>query len=140
MSALEYAMEYLKMREAFGQPIARFEGVQFKLAEHWAKLDALRLLGYKSLWMYRKEQQEDSFSRFEVTKSCAEAKMLAPAFAFNAINDAIQWFGAFGYTTECPLELALKGVRSYFWAEGSLEIMKIIVARELLGKKYVAYR
>jgi acyl-CoA dehydrogenase len=139
MSSLEQAMDYIKMRSAFGQPIGRFEGIQFKLSEHWARLDALRLLGYKALWAYGKEQDK-SYSRFEVTRLCAEAKMLAPKFAFEAINDAIQWFGAFGYTTECPLELALKGVRSYYWAEGSLEIMKIIVARELLGKEYVAYR
>jgi len=140
MSSLEYAMEYIKSRKAFGQPIGRFEGIQFKLSEHWAKLDAVRLLGYKALWMYGKEQTEKAFSRFEVTKLCAEAKLLAPIFAFEAINDAIQWFGAFGYTTDCPLELALKGVRSYFWAEGSSEILKIIISRELLGKDYVAYR
>ena len=140
MSALDYAMDYLKSRTAFGQPIGRFEGIQFKLSEHWAKLDAVRLSGYKALWMYGKEQTDRSYSRLQVTKLCAEAKLLAPVFAFEAINDAIQWFGAFGYTTECPLELALKGVRSYFWAEGSLEIMKIIIARELLGKDYVAYR
>lgn len=76
----------------------------------------------------------------ETPRLCAEAKLLAAQFAFEAVNDAIQWFGAFGYTVECPLELALKGIRSYFWAEGSLEIMKIIVARELLGKDFVAYR
>jgi len=140
MSSLEYAMKYLKARKAFGQPIGRFEGVQFKLSEHWAKLDALRLLGYKALWAYGKEQTEKAFSRFEVTKLCAESKLLAPVFAFEAINDAIQWFGVYGYTVECPLELALKGVRSYYWAEGALEIMKIIVSRELLGKDYAAYR
>ncbi len=140
LSALAQAMEYLKTREVFGQPIGRFEGVQFKLAEHWTKLDAIRLLSYKALWMYGKEQSEKSYSRFQVAQVCAEAKMLAPEFAFEAINDAIQWFGAYGYTIECPLELALKGVRSYYWAEGALEIMKIIVARELLGRDYIAYR
>jgi acyl-CoA dehydrogenase len=140
MSALEKAMEHLKLRTAFGQPIGRYEGIQFRLAEHWAKLSAVRLLGYKALWMYGKNQREGAYSRYATTTACAEAKLLAPAFAFEAINDAIQWFGAFGYTTDCPLELALRGVRSYFWAEGTLEIMKIIVARELLGKNYLAYR
>ncbi|GAB6273531.1 MAG: acyl-CoA dehydrogenase family protein [Peptococcaceae bacterium] len=140
MSALEQAMEYLKLRTAFGQPIGKFEGIQFKLAEHWAKLEAVKLLGYKALWIFRKKQAEKVYNGFEATKLCASAKLLAPVTAFEAINDAIQWFGAFGYTTECSLELALKGVRSYFWAEGSLEVMKIIVARELLGKDYIAYR
>jgi acyl-CoA dehydrogenase len=140
MSALEQSMEHLRARKIFGQPVGRFEGVQFKLAEHWARLDALRLLGYRALWMCAQEQKDGTYSRFEVTRGCAEAKMLGPRFAFEAINDAIQWFGAFGYTTDCPLELALKGVRSYWWAEGALEIMKVIVARELLGKDFVAYR
>ena len=140
MSALEQAMEHIKARKVFGQPVGRFEGVQFKLAQHWAQLDAARLLGYKALWAYWKEQTEGSYDRFEVTKLCAEAKLIAAPAAFNAINDAIQWFGAYGYTTDCPLELALRGVRSYFWAEGALEILNIIVARELLGKAYIAYR
>ena len=140
MRSLERSMEHIKSRRVFGQPIGRYEGVQFKLAEHWARLDAVRLLGYKALWAYHKEQTEKSFSRFEVTRLCAEAKLLAAPSAFEAINDAIQWFGAYGYTTDCELELALKGVRSYFWAEGSLEIMKLIVARELLGRDFLAYR
>ncbi len=116
MSSLNYAMEYLKIRKAFGNPIGKYEGIQFKLAEHWARLQAVRLSGYKALWMLKREK-EGKGSRLETTRACAEAKMLAPVFAFEAINDAIQWFGAFGYTEECPLHLALKGVRSYFWAE-----------------------
>lgn len=137
MSSLEQAMERLKSRRAFGQPLAHFQSIQFKLAEHWAQLEALRLAGYRALWMYGREQQDQTYNRFQVTKACAEAKMLAPMIAFNAINDAIQWFGAFGYTIECPLDLALKGVRSYYWAEGTLEVMRTIVSRELLGKEYI---
>lgn len=138
-AALSEAIAYIKIRQAFGQPIGKFEGLQFKIAENWAKLDAVKLLGYQALWSYGEEQQGRK-SRWETTRLCAEAKMLAPVFAFEAINEAIQCFGAFGYTEECPLHLALKGVRSYFWAEGTLEIMKIIVGRELLGKEFVAYR
>lgn len=140
IACLEQAMDYVKKRHAFGQPIGRFEGIQFQLAQHWARLQAFKLMGYKALWMYGKEQKERVFSRFEVTQTCASAKLLAVPAAFEAINDAIQWFGAYGYTTDCPLELGLKGVRSYFWAEGALEIMKIIVARELLGREFGALR
>jgi acyl-CoA dehydrogenase len=140
MSALEQAMEYLKIRSVFGQPLAKYEGVQFKLAEHWTKLEALRLLAYRALYSYGKARKDGSVGRFEVTKQCAQAKLMAPIFAFEAINDAIQWYGAFGYTQECPLETALSGVRSYYWAEGALEIMRVIVARELLGKEFVATR
>jgi len=139
-AALELGMDYIKQRKAFGQPIGRYEAIQFKLAEHYAKTDAVRLLGYRALWMLEKEQRENKYSRFEVTKAVAEAKMLAPTIAFDAMNDVLQWYGAFGFTAECPVEMGLRGVRSYMWAEGSTEIMKIIVARELLGKEYIAYR
>lgn len=139
MSCLEQAMEYLKIRKAFGTPIARYEGIQFPLAENWSKLEAARLLGYNALWAYGKELKGEG-TRKETTKLCAMAKTVAVPLAFEAINDAIQWFGAFGYTTECPLELSLRAVRSYYWAEGSREIMRIIVGRELLGKEFVATR
>jgi acyl-CoA dehydrogenase len=138
MSALEMGMEYIKQRKAFNQPIARYEGIQFKLAEDYARVDAARLLAYRALWMYDQEQRSRGFTRFEVTKAVAEAKMLAPVIAFETINDVLQWYGAYGYTLDCPIEMGLRGVRSYMLAEGSTEIMKIIVARELLGKEFLA--
>jgi acyl-CoA dehydrogenase len=140
LAAVDAGIEYIKQRKAFGQPIARYEGVQFKLAEDYARIDAIRLLAYRALWMFDQEHRNKAFNRFEVSKAIAESKMLAPVVAFETINDVLQWFGAFGYTTECPIEMGLRGVRSYMLAEGSTEIMKIIVARELLGKEFVAYR
>jgi acyl-CoA dehydrogenase len=140
MSCLEQAMDYIKIRHTFGTPIAKYQGVQFKLAEHWTKLEGARLLAYRALWTYSKALAGGKVGRFEVTKACAMSKLMAPILAYEAINDAIQWYGAFGYTSECPLRLALGGVRSYYWAEGAMEIMRIIVARELLGKEFVAYR
>ena len=140
MASLEAGLEYIKQRKAFGEPIGRYEGVQFKLAEDYARVDAVRLLTYRALWMFEQERHNHAFSRFEVSKAIAEAKMLAPVIAFETINDVLQWFGAFGYTLDCPIEMGLRGVRSYMLAEGSTEIMKMIVARELLGKEFVAHR
>jgi len=140
MAALDAGMEYIKQRKAFTLPIGRYEGIQFKLAEDYARVDAARLLAYRALWMYDQEQKNHAFGRFEVTKAIAEAKMLAPVTAFETINDVLQWFGAYGYTLDCPIEMGLRGVRSYMLAEGSTEIMKIIVARELLGKEFIASR
>ena len=140
MAALEAGIEYIKQRKAFGQPIGRYQGVQFKLAEDFARVDAARLLAYRGLWLFDKSQHDNKISRFAVSKAIAEAKLIAPVVAFEAINDALQWFGAFGYTLDCPLEMGLRGVRSYMLAEGSTEIMKMILARELLGKEFIAYR
>jgi len=138
LSCLEQAMERIKQRTTFGQPIARYQGVQFKLAEHWTRLEAQRLLAYRALWAFDRCQREGDGDPREVTRLCAESKLLAPSIAFEAINDAIQWHGAHGYTVQCPLELALKGVRSYYWAEGALEIQRLIVGRELLGRDFTA--
>ncbi len=138
MSALEYGIQYLKERKTFGSPIGKYQGIQFKLAEDYAKIEAMKLLAYKALWMLDREIKGESVSRFEVSKNAAVAKMLAPMWAFEIINDAMQWFGAFGYTTECPLEMGLRGARSYLWAEGSNEVMRMIVARELLGKDFLS--
>lgn len=140
LKSLENAVNYMKQRQAFGQTIARYEGLQFALAEDYAKIEAARLLAYKALWLYDREQKGDRISRFEVSKAIALAKMLAPIWAFDAINDAMQWQGAFGYSRECQEQRALRGVRSFALAEGSTEVMKLIVARELLGKEYLAYR
>ncbi|MDI6708531.1 MAG: acyl-CoA dehydrogenase family protein [Candidatus Thermoplasmatota archaeon] len=137
--ALENGIKYIKERKAFGKPIAKYEGIQFLLAEHYSKIQAVRELAYKALWLFDRER-EGKAKRFEVSKAIAMAKMLSPKWAFEAINDVMQWQGAFGYTKECPDQTALRGVRSFTLAEGSTEIMKIIVARELLGKEFLSYR
>ena len=138
--ALENAISYMKQRQAFGRAIARYQGLQFVLAEDYSRLEAARLLGYKALWMYQQEQREGKFSRFQVSQAVAMAKMLAPLWAFDAANHAMQWQGAYGYSMDCPEQRALRGIRSYTLAEGSTEVMKLIVTRELLGKEYLAYR
>jgi len=138
--ALENAIGYMKQRQAFGRAIARYQGLQFVLAEDYSRLEAARLLGYKALWMYQQEQREGKFSRFQVSQAVAMAKMLAPLWAFDAANHAMQWQGAYGYSMDCPEQRALRGIRSYTLAEGSTEVMKLIVTRELLGKEYLAYR
>jgi acyl-CoA dehydrogenase len=134
--ALEIAADYIKQRRAFGQPIARFQGVQFQLAEHWSRLEAAHALAYKALWALKMEQ-EGRIGRFEVTKVVASAKLFAVEAAKAALDNAMRWMGAFAYTEESPVALAWKAVKSYDWAEGSLDIMRLIVAREILGREYI---
>ncbi len=137
--SLENGIAYIKERKAFGKPIGKYEGIQFKLAEHHVRIQALRELTYKGLWTYDRESQGLA-SRFDVSMAMAMSKSVASNWAFDAINDVMQWQGAFGYTRECPDQKALRGVRSFSLAEGSVEIMKLIIARELLGKEFLAYR
>jgi len=136
---LENAMTHMKSRKTFGVSIAQHEGLQFSLVEDYIKIEAARLLAYKALWMFQCEQKAGRSQRFEVTKAVAMAKAVAPTWAFEAINHALQWQGAFGYSRECPEQKALRGIRSFSFAEGTVEIMKLIVARELLGKEYITH-
>lgn len=136
-SAIERAIEYMKTRVAFGKPIAKFQGLQFQVSDNVARLEAAKQLGYKALWMYGLEQSEHRFTRMEISKEIAMAKLVATTWAFDAINDALQWEGAYGYSKDSPEEWALRGIRSFMLAEGSREIMKVIIARETLGKEFM---
>lgn len=137
--AIEQAIEYAKTRNAFGKPLAHHQGVQFPLVEGYAHMEALELLGYKTLWTFEKERQGKA-GRFEVSRQAAIGKMVCMDWGFKAINDALQVFGALGYTHECPVQAALRAIRSFGWAEGTKEIMKVIVSRELIGKEFVAHK
>ncbi|MGD8506888.1 MAG: acyl-CoA dehydrogenase family protein [Candidatus Bathyarchaeota archaeon] len=139
--ALELGMEYTKERVAFGRPIAKFEGIQFELADAWAELESLRSLVYRTAWMMDKKYEEGKFSAKIVGKYVSACKLKIPPFAFDIFKRVMLWFGAYGYTKECPLEMGLRGIMSYMiGAEGTLNIQRIIIARELLGSKYTPYR
>ena len=139
--ALDIGMEYIKERKAFGRPIAKFQGIQFELADDWAHLEALRSLAYRTAWMMDKRYKENKFTPLEVTRMIAACKLIAPHFAFDVYKRSMIWLGAWGYTKECPLEMGLRGIMSYcVGAEGSTNIQRIVIAREILGKDYIAYK
>ncbi|MHA2399771.1 MAG: acyl-CoA dehydrogenase family protein [Promethearchaeota archaeon] len=133
------ALNYVKERTVFGKPLAKFQEINFRLAEHYTKLEMLKSLGYEALRAIDLEQ-EGKGDRFETSKIVAMSKMFASDWACEAINDVIQWQGAFGYSRECPDQAAWRAVRSFSLAEGTREVMKMIVARELLGKELTSYK
>ena len=138
--ALESGIEYIKERRVFGSPLAKFEGMQFQVAEDYAKLESARLLVYKAAWMLDQMYTKNRFSHKEINKAVASAKLIAPTVAFDIIKDVLIWHGAYGYTKEAGLEKGLRGVASYIMgAEGAQNIMKIIISRELLGKEFAPY-
>lgn len=139
--ALEIGMDYIKERKAFGRPIGKFESIQFELADDWAYLQALRSLAYRTAWMNDKRYKEKKFSALEVSRMIAACKLIAPHFAFDVFKHVMLWLGAYGYTKECPLEMGLRGIMSYcIGAEGTANIQRIVIARELLGKDYISYK
>ncbi len=140
-AGLEMGMEYIKEREAFGRPIASYEGIQFPLVEHYTDIEATKLLVYRAAWMMDKMYQEGRFTPFDVAKATAMAKLRAPIQAFDTLNEVSNWFGALAYTKEHPIEMGVRGVRSYsIGAEGAQNIMRLIIARELLGSEFLPYK
>ena len=82
----------------------------------------------------------DNAHRSEVVRAVASVKLAAPQVAFECVRRVMMWFGAAGYTKDVGLDLGFRGVTSYLvGAEGGLNIMRIIIGRELLGKEFVPY-
>ena len=140
-AVLEMGMDYIKERKAFGRPIASYEGIQFPLAEHYANIESAKLLTYKAAWMMDEMYREGRFTQHDVALAAAMAKLRAPIHAFSAMNEVADWFGALAYTKEHPLEMGIRGIRSYsIGAEGTQNIMRLVIARELLGSEFLPYR
>jgi acyl-CoA dehydrogenase len=137
----QMGVEYIKERTAWKRPLASYEGIQFPLAEQYAEIEATRLLAYKAAWIMDQMYQEGRFSHHDVALAAALAKMKGPLVGFEVMNEVANWFGALAYTKEAPIEMGIRGIRSYsIGAEGTMNIMKLIIARELLGAEFLPYR
>jgi len=131
-ASLDENVEYVKQRKAFGRPIGQFESVQSRIVEGYTKVEAARLLCYRTLWLKDKGQK--------ITKESAMIKWYAPLISFGVVNDCLQNRGAIGYTTECMDEYRLREIRGAMIGDGTTDINKIVVAREILGREYLPYR
>jgi acyl-CoA dehydrogenase len=140
--ALEIGMAYIKERQAFGQPLGKFEGIQFELVDLWTQVEAVKWQCRRAAWLLdRYTLRGDSSHRSEVDRAVAAVKLTAPPIAFETVKRVMMWFGAAGYTKDVGLELGFRGIMSYLvGAEGGLNIMRIILGRELLGKEFVPYK
>jgi len=140
-AALDMGIEHIKNRKSFGRPIGSFEGIQFPLAEYYGDIESDKLLTYKAAWLMDQMYKNNKFSHHDVALFAALSKLRAPVHAFKVMNEVADWIGAMGYTKEYPIEMGIRGVRSYsIGAEGTMNIMKIIIARELLGKEFLPYK
>ncbi len=140
-AALDLGIDHIKHRSAFSRPIACFEGIQFPLAEHYGNIESDKLLTYRAAWIMDQMYQGKGFDHHDVALAAALSKLRSPVHAFQVMNEVADWLGATGYTKEYPIEMGIRGIRSYsIGAEGTMNIMKIIIARELLGKKFLPYK
>jgi acyl-CoA dehydrogenase len=139
--ALDLGMDYIKERRAFEQPLAKYQGIQFDLAEMAAHHEAVKSLIYRTAWMMDQKYQHGTFSALEVSKYISMCKYLAPHLALDTFRRVLLWMGAYGYTKECPLEMGYRGVMSYcIGAEGTANIQKLVIARETLGRDWTKTR
>ena len=127
-AALADAVEYVKERMAFGHSLSKFEGISFKLAEHATLLEAARMLCYKALKL-----RDEGLPH---AKEAAMTKWLAPKCAVEATHDILLMLGHRGYNEGYPFEQRWRDAMSCFLGDGTGEIMKIIVAREMLGNRF----
>jgi acyl-CoA dehydrogenase len=137
-AVLEMGMDQIREREAFGRPLASFEGIQFPLADLYAELEGVKLTTYKAAWIMDQKYKEGNATHHDIALAAAMAKLRAPKIGFEIMNEVANWFGAMAYTKECPVEMSIRAIRSYsIGAEGSINIMRMIIARELLGKEFL---
>ena len=125
--AYEAALRYSKEREQFGKPISEFEAIQFKLADMATQIDAARLLTYRAARM--KDQGR------KVTKEASMAKLFASEMAVQVCEEAIQVHGGYGYIKDYPVEKYWRDSKLCTIGEGTSEIQRIIIAREVLKQQ-----
>ncbi|MFT4936115.1 MAG: alkylation response protein AidB-like acyl-CoA dehydrogenase [Pseudoalteromonas distincta] len=122
--ALDTAQAYLAERHQFGRPLREFQALQFKLADMATELEAARL-------MVRRAAAALDAGRPDATKLCAMAKRFATDAGFQIANEALQLHGGYGYLADYPLERIVRDLRVHQILEGTNEIMRVIIAREL---------
>jgi alkylation response protein AidB-like acyl-CoA dehydrogenase len=126
-ACLEAARDHVLERRQFGQPLADFQALRFKLADMATELDAARLL-------VRRGAASLDRGGPQATMHCAMAKRVATDAGFRICNEALQLFGGYGYLKDFPIERYLRDVRVHQILEGTNEIMRVIIARSFLGR------
>jgi alkylation response protein AidB-like acyl-CoA dehydrogenase len=126
--AYEHALEYAQRREQFGRPIAEFQAIQFLLADMSLQLESARAL----IWRAAASGGPDGFP--DVLQA-AQAKILASEAAIKATNDALQVWGAAGYSRNNPMERYVRDARMFAIAGGTAQILRTVVASRLLNRK-----
>ena len=124
-AALKTALNYANERRAFGKRLNELQSLQFKLADMATELEAARVMLYQAAWKLDNKTAD-------ATRFCAMAKRLVTDKGFDIVNDALQIHGGYGYLKDYPLERMLRDVRVHQILEGTNEIMRVIVSRDLL--------
>jgi alkylation response protein AidB-like acyl-CoA dehydrogenase len=124
--ALDLAVKHVKGRRQFGQPLAAFQATQFKVAEMATKIEMARNSVYKSAWLLDKGKPD--------TRLTAMAKLFACHVAVEVVDEALQLHGGYGYFNDYDIERFYRAAKVLEIYEGTKEVEKIVISREILGK------
>jgi alkylation response protein AidB-like acyl-CoA dehydrogenase len=124
--AYEAALKYAKERRQFGQPIGEFQAIQWKLADNATRIEAARLLTYRAAYL------RDQGAR--TTRESSIAKLFASETAVKAADDSVQIHGGYGFVKDYPAEKYFRDVKLLTIGEGTSEIQRLVIARQLLGQ------
>ncbi|MGH2793838.1 MAG: acyl-CoA dehydrogenase family protein [Actinomycetota bacterium] len=127
--AIEEAAEYAKERKTFGRSILQYQGVAFPLVEHATRLEAAKWLCYRALWLRDNARPH--------TKEAAMCKWWCPKIAKDALEDCLLTYGHVAYSDEHPIGQKLLDVIGSQIGDGTAQIQKIIIAREMFGRDFV---
>jgi cyclohexanecarboxyl-CoA dehydrogenase len=130
-ASLDEAWAYAKEREAFGRPIGQFQGVSFPLAEYESQIAAVRQLCYHALALRDAGEPH--------TAEAAMCKWLGPKTAFDCIHQCLLTFGHYGWSKDLPHQQRLRDVMGLEIGDGTAQVMKLVIARERIGRVAVQY-
>jgi hypothetical protein len=122
--AYDAALQYSKVRKQFSRPISEFQAIQHKLVDMATDIDAARLLLYRAAWMLDQGKR--------VTRESAMAKLFASEAAVRIANEAVQIHGGYGFIKDYPVEKFYRDVKLCTIGEGTSEIQRLVIARQLL--------
>jgi len=125
-ASIDFAKEYVREREAFGKPLSSFEAIQWMVADSYTELEAAQLLVLRAAFLKEAHQP--------FTKEASMAKLFATETARNVAIRAVQMLGGYGYTKDYPVERYLRDSIGTTLYEGTSEVQRIVIAREILGR------
>jgi alkylation response protein AidB-like acyl-CoA dehydrogenase len=132
--AYEAAARYAKQRKQFGKTIGEFQAIQFKLADMATGIEAARWLTYHAAWLADRARDEGGPSAGRYVRQASMAKLYAGETAVRVANEAVQIFGGYGFVKDYPAEKFYRDVKLCTIGEGTSEIQRLVIARQLLGK------
>jgi alkylation response protein AidB-like acyl-CoA dehydrogenase len=134
--AYECSVRYAKQRKQFGKPIADFQAIQFKLADMATQIEAARLLTYRAAWLADRAIAvgDAGGDASRITRESSMAKLYAGEVAVRVANDAVQIHGGYGFTKDYPAEKFYRDVKLCTIGEGTSEVQRLVIARQLFGK------